>query len=55
MLNRYAIVDAASVGLELVPEQGKEITRLGEMIKTAAREQHPVSHKKLYANHVRAH
>jgi len=40
----YAVVDAASVGLELKPEHGKEICRLGELIKTAAREQHPVNH-----------
>merc|ERR550514_1761314 len=40
----YAIVDAASVGLELLPENGKQICRLGEMIKVAAREQHPVNH-----------
>ena len=29
----YAIVDAASVGLELRPELGRKICRLGEMIK----------------------
>eukprot|EP00947_MAST-08B_sp_MAST-8B-sp1_P004848 g4848.t1 len=40
----YCIVDAASVGLELVPERGADIVRLGEMIKTACREQHPVQH-----------
>ena len=39
----YVIVDAASVGLTLEPSRGKEICRLGEMIKIAAREQHPVS------------
>lgn len=27
------MVDAASVGLELVPKRGKDICRLGEMIK----------------------
>ena len=40
----YAIVDAASVGLEIVSEQGAEIVRLGEMIKVACREQFPVNH-----------
>lgn len=40
----YAIVDAASVGLELTPSRGRDIARLGEMIKVAAREQHPVQH-----------
>eukprot|EP00747_Dinoflagellata_sp_TGD_P129979 gnl/TRDRNA2_/TRDRNA2_174766_c0_seq1.p1 gnl/TRDRNA2_/TRDRNA2_174766_c0~~gnl/TRDRNA2_/TRDRNA2_174766_c0_seq1.p1 ORF type:complete len:384 (-),score=63.53 gnl/TRDRNA2_/TRDRNA2_174766_c0_seq1:83-1234(-) len=40
----YAIVDAASVGLELKTDRGKDICRLGEMIKVAAREQHPVNH-----------
>jgi len=41
---QYAIVDAASVGLRLEPQHGREICRLGEMIKVATREQHPVSH-----------
>jgi len=40
----YCIVDAASVGLTLVPERGKDICRIGEMIKTACREQYPVNH-----------
>tara|TARA_B110001452_G_scaffold140678_1_gene116983 strand:- start:3272 stop:4123 length:852 start_codon:yes stop_codon:yes gene_type:complete len=40
----YAIVDAASVGLKLESAQGREICRLGEMIKVAAREQHEVHH-----------
>lgn len=40
----YAIVDAASVGLSLEPQHGREICRLGEMVKVAAREQHPVDH-----------
>lgn len=43
----YAIVDAASVGLDLVPENGAEISRLGEMIKIACQEQHPVQHPEL--------
>jgi len=40
----YVIADAASVGLRLTPDEGKEIVRLGEMIKAAAREQLPVVH-----------
>lgn len=40
----YVIVDASSVGLALDPARGREICRLGEMIKIAAREQHPVNH-----------
>ncbi len=35
----YAIADAESLGLRLVPEEGQRIVRLGEMIKAAAREQ----------------
>lgn len=40
----YAIVDAEQVGLEIVPGQGAEIVRKGELIKAAAREQLPVVH-----------
>ena len=40
----YAIVEAAALGLTVTPEQGGEIVRLGEMVKTAAREQLPVVH-----------
>ena len=40
----YAIVDAAAVGLDLIPSRGREIARLGEMIKVATREQYPVDH-----------
>lgn len=43
----YCIVDAASVGLALRPENGKQICRLGEMIKVACREQHPVQHPEM--------
>jgi len=43
----YVIVDAASVGLVLEPQNGREICRLGEMIKVAAREQHPVNHPEI--------
>ncbi len=40
----YVIADAEPLGLELVPERAGEITRVGEMIKTAAREQLPAVH-----------
>ena len=40
----YAIADATQFGMTIAPEQGGEIVRVGEMIKTAAREQLPVVH-----------
>ena len=40
----YVIADAEPLGLELVPERAREITRIGEMIKAAAREQLPAVH-----------
>jgi proline racemase len=40
----YAIAEAAQFGLRLVPEEGAQIVRIGEMIKAAAREQLPVVH-----------
>jgi len=40
----YVISDAARWGLRLVPEEGREIVRIGEMIKAAAQEQLPVVH-----------
>uniref|UniRef100_A0A6B2L8J6 Proline racemase n=1 Tax=Arcella intermedia TaxID=1963864 RepID=A0A6B2L8J6_9EUKA len=40
----YAVVNAADVGLEINPKHAKKIARLGEMIKRATREQHPVNH-----------
>lgn len=40
----YAVVDAAPLGLELLPKHGKELCRVGEMIKVATREQHQVNH-----------
>ena len=40
----FAIVSAEEVGLEICPEEGEKLARLGEMIKVAAREQSPVSH-----------
>eukprot|EP01126_Amoeba_proteus_P000267 TRINITY_DN10088_c0_g1_i1.p1 TRINITY_DN10088_c0_g1~~TRINITY_DN10088_c0_g1_i1.p1 ORF type:complete len:358 (+),score=68.52 TRINITY_DN10088_c0_g1_i1:106-1179(+) len=40
----YAIVEANAVGLEIIPKNGKQLARFGEMIKVAAREQFPVKH-----------
>ena len=40
----YVIVEASDLGLTVTPDQGGEIVRLGEMVKTAAREQLPVVH-----------
>ena len=40
----YAIVEAAPLGLALTPDEGRDIVRLGEMVKAAAREQIPVAH-----------
>jgi len=40
----YCIVEAAAMGLELTPARGKDICRLGEMVKIACQEQYPVNH-----------
>jgi proline racemase len=40
----YAIADAGALGLRLTPDEGRDIVRLGECIKTAAREQVPQHH-----------
>lgn len=40
----YALVESAALGLRLTPDEGRNIVRLGEMVKVAAREQLPVSH-----------
>jgi proline racemase len=40
----YVIADAAPFGLRLTPDEGRDIVRIGEMIKAAAREQLPVAH-----------
>jgi proline racemase len=40
----YVIAEAAQFGLRLVPEEGHEIARIGQMLKTAAQEQLPVVH-----------
>lgn len=40
----YVIADAGPLGLRLTPDEGRDITRLGEMIKAATCEQYPVVH-----------
>ncbi len=40
----YVIADAEPFGLRLTPDEGRDITRIGEMIKAAAQEQLPVAH-----------
>jgi proline racemase len=40
----YVIADAAQFGLELVPEEGREIARVGRMLQGAAAEQLPAVH-----------
>lgn len=40
----YAIVDAASVGLQLTKDEAADIVRIGEAVRKAAREQVPVKH-----------
>jgi len=40
----YVIADAAQLGLRLTPDEGRDIVRVSEMIKAAAREQYPVVH-----------
>ena len=40
----YVIADAEPFGLRLTPDEGREIVRIGEMIKAATQEQLPVVH-----------
>jgi len=40
----YVIAEAAPFGLRLTPDEGRDIVRIGEMIKAATREQLPVAH-----------
>ncbi|MHB8958141.1 MAG: proline racemase family protein [Candidatus Limnocylindrales bacterium] len=40
----YAIADAEALGFHLTPDEGRDITRVTEMIKAAAAEQLPVVH-----------
>ena len=40
----YVIADAAPFGLQLTPDEGRDIVRISEMIKAAAQDQLPVVH-----------
>jgi proline racemase len=40
----YVLSDAEALGLHLTPDEGRDIVRVGEMVKAAAREQLPVVH-----------
>ncbi|MCC7164483.1 MAG: proline racemase family protein [Anaerolineae bacterium] len=40
----YYVAEAAQFGLSITPDEGKDIVRIGEMIKAAVREQLPVAH-----------
>jgi proline racemase len=40
----YAIADAAALGFALVPAEARELSRVGELIRVAAREQLPCAH-----------
>jgi len=40
----YAIADARALGFELVPAEARDLARVGELIRGAAREQLPVAH-----------
>jgi proline racemase len=40
----YVIADAEQFGLRLTPDEGRDIVRIGEMVKAAAREQLPAVH-----------
>jgi proline racemase len=40
----YAIADAAALGFALVPSEARELSRVGELIRVAAREQLPCAH-----------
>src|SRR6185295_12072418 len=40
----YVIADATQFGLRLTPDEGRDIVRIGEMVKAATKEQCPVVH-----------
>jgi len=40
----YMIADAKQFGLRLTPDEGRDLTRISEMVKAATREQFPVVH-----------
>jgi len=40
----YALTDAAALGFRLTPDEGRDLVRVGEKVKSAAREQVPAVH-----------
>jgi proline racemase len=40
----YALTDAAALGFRLTPDEGRDLVRVGEMVKAAAAEQVPAVH-----------
>lgn len=40
----YALTDAAALGFRITPDEGRDLVRVGEMVKAAAREQIPAEH-----------
>jgi trans-L-3-hydroxyproline dehydratase len=40
----FAICDAAALGFSIAPDEARDLAKLGEMVRTAARAQHPVAH-----------
>lgn len=40
----YVIVEAKQLGLNITPDEGRDLVRIGEMVKAAAHEQLPVVH-----------
>lgn len=43
----YVIADAEQLGVDLIPEKGREIVKVSEMIRAAADEQLPVQHPEI--------
>jgi len=40
----FALVDSEKLGVDIAPENGRDLVRLGEMVKIAAKEQLPIVH-----------
>ena len=47
LIHRYAIVDETAVGLQVQLADAADLVRVGEMIKVATAQQHPVAHPTL--------
>ena len=43
----FAICDARALGFGITPDEAKDLARLGEKVRVAAREQYPVAHPEL--------